>query len=226
MSVHGVRVKVVEGGEGGEGNAAIGQAGRGIKRNKAASAKGGRATLRLTVKVVADVALVGLPNAGKSTFLAAVTNAKPKIADYPFTTIIPNLGVCENGVVLCDVPGLIEGASDGVGLGHAFLRHVERCHLIVHLVDATSADIKEDYKLINNEIARYANGILADKPQVVALNKIDLLRSDEEKEAVIKELRIVMTHTRLATISARKGVGVKELETRLKAFLTKVKAAS
>ncbi|MBV5332281.1 50S ribosome-binding GTPase, partial [bacterium] len=157
---------------------------------------GERLRLKLTLKVVADVALVAVPNAGKSTLLAKVTRAKPKIADYPFTTVVPNLGVWvppyysrDNGdddgddettdsnngksLVICDVPGLIAGASEGVGLGHAFLRHVERCHVILHLLDATSASVLDEYAMINRELLNYGTGKLATMPQVVVVNKLD-----------------------------------------------------
>ena len=158
--------------------------------------------IKLTLKLVADVALVAVPNAGKSTFLAAVTRAKPKIANYPFTTVIPNLGVWippedddylsndsssslsaggSDGLVLCDVPGLIQGAAKGAGLGHAFLRHVERCHVILHLIDASSIDPLKDFEMINKELVQYGTGQLAQMPQVVVVNKLDLLedRNDD-----------------------------------------------
>ena len=195
---------------------------------------------------------------GKSTFLASVTRAKPKIANYPFTTVIPNLGVWipgssteaedeesptewikgsgKEGLVLCDVPGLIAGAADGVGLGHAFLRHVERCHVILHLIDSTSNDPIADYTMLNREIVRYGTGQLAQMPQVVVVNKIDALegRASEDweeglsvkwssREALEAQLREVMPHTRLMWMSAKEREGVEDLMTRLSAFVKKVK---
>ena len=132
--------------------------------------------------------MVAVPSAGKSTLLSKVTRAKPKIADYPFTTVVPNLGVWvpsntfdnndedENSksLIICDVPGLIAGASEGKGLGHAFLRHVERCHVILHLLDATSENVLEEYAMINRELLNYGTGKLATMPQVVVVNKLDV----------------------------------------------------
>jgi GTP-binding protein len=195
---------------------------------------------------------------GKSTFLASVTRAKPKIANYPFTTVIPNLGVWipgsspeevkknepaadwvkgsgTEGLVLCDVPGLIAGAADGVGLGHAFLRHVERCHVILHLVDATSNDPVADFEMLNREIMRYGTGQLAQMPQVAVVNKVDAFEggaaedweeglsvrwSREELEAKLRE---VMPHTRLMWMSAKEKDGVEDLMARLATFVKKVK---
>jgi len=186
---------VARGGLGGEGTAVNGN--RRLRRPRQPPQGGERKTLKLTLKIVADVALVGVPNCGKSTFLAAVTRAKPKIANYPFTTIVPNLGtwipasaVDQKGagstsagggscgaLVLCDVPGLIAGAARGVGLGHAFLRHVERCHVLLHVLDATAHDPVADYVMLNREIMRYngndSESQLAQLPQVVVVNKVD-----------------------------------------------------
>ena len=134
-------------------------------------------TIWLRLKLIADAGLVGLPNAGKSTFLAAVSNARPKIADYPFTTLVPNLGVVGidgHEFVMADIPGLIEGASEGRGLGDQFLAHVERCSVLLHLVDGTSSTITKDYRTIVGELEAYAEE-LADKPRILAMNKIDAL---------------------------------------------------
>jgi len=148
-------------------------------------------TLILRLKLIADSGLVGLPNAGKSTFLAATSNARPKIADYPFTTLHPGLGVIEvDGaeLVMADIPGLIEGASDGAGLGDRFLGHIERCAVNLHLVDGTSEDVVEDYRVIRGELDAYANG-LEKKPVIVGLNKIDALTDEEivEKRAALEQ---------------------------------------
>jgi len=141
------------------------------------------------LQLIADVGLLGLPNAGKSTFLAATSNARPKIADYPFTTLHPNLGVVgvdNTEMVIADIPGLIEGAHEGVGLGTRFLGHVERCAVLLHLVDGTAQDVVEDYKTIISELKQYGEG-LNDKPRVTVLNKIDAL-DEELREMVLREL--------------------------------------
>ena len=242
------QVLVAMGGDGGEGSG-IQAKSRGVRRARAAPTGGERRLLKLTLKIVADVAIVAVPSAGKSTLLAAVTRAKPKIANYPFTTVIPNLGVWtpalpdsanagSDGLVLCDVPGLIEGASQGRGLGHAFLRHVERCHVILHLVDATSNDPIADYEMINREIVKYGTGQLAKMPQVVVVNKVDAFDgraaedweeglqvkfSRKELEAKLKE---TMPHTRLMWMSAKEHEGVDDLMARLAAFVKKVKQSN
>ena len=137
------------------------------------------------MKLIADAGLVGLPNAGKSTFLSVVSAAKPKIADYPFTTLNPGLGVVDIGVgsrfVLADIPGLIEGAADGAGLGTRFLGHIERCKVLIHLIDGTQEDVVGAYHTIRGELTDYEAG-LANKPEILALNKIDALGEDEIAE--------------------------------------------
>ncbi|MBT3238743.1 MAG: GTPase ObgE [Rhodospirillaceae bacterium] len=138
----------------------------------------------LRLKLIADAGLLGLPNAGKSTFLAAVSRARPKVADYPFTTLHPNLGVVAvdtEEFVIADIPGLIEGAHDGAGLGHRFLGHVERCGVLLHLVDGTADDVAESYKIIREELNKYGGG-LADKNEIVALNKCDALTAEARAE--------------------------------------------
>ena len=168
------------------------------------------------MKVIADVGLVGFPNVGKSTFLSRVTNAKPKIANYHFTTLNPNLGVVDldgNGFVIADIPGLIEGASEGIGLGHEFLRHIERTKVIIHMVDGASVegrDPLEDIKAINKELEAYDPAIL-DKPQVIAANKMDVCM--EGSEEIIEKLRKEFgpKGIEVFSISAVSGQGVKEL---------------
>src|SRR5215218_9028178 len=160
--------------------------------------------------LIADAGLVGLPNAGKSTFLAAVTAAKPKIADYPFTTLHPGLGVVradEREFVLADIPGLIEGAHEGAGLGDQFLGHVERCRALLHLVDGTSEHAGRAYKLVRRELEAYGHG-LADKPEIVALSKADALDPDTLKEQTAR-LRRAAKRTPLA-LSSASGQGVRE----------------
>ncbi len=172
--------------------------------------------VQLELKVIADVGLVGFPNVGKSTFLSRVTNAKPKIANYHFTTLNPNLGVVDldgNGFVIADIPGLIEGASEGIGLGHEFLRHIERTKVIIHMVDGASVegrDPLEDIKAINKELEAYDPAIL-DKPQVIAANKMDVCM--EGSEGIIEKLRkeFEPKGIEVFSISAVSGQGVKEL---------------
>lgn len=183
----GQRVMLARGGNGGFGNLHFKSATNQAPRRANPGQDGVERTLWLRLKLIADVGLLGLPNAGKSTFLAATSNARPKIADYPFTTLHPNLGVV--GVdnvefVVADIPGLIEGASEGRGLGDLFLGHVERCAVLLHLIDGTSATIAEDYHTIITELEAYG-GDLADKPRVTVLNKIDALDDEERAEAKI-----------------------------------------
>ncbi len=235
---------VARGGRGGEGTATLKGKKKGAPRR---GPEGGeRGKVHLTLKIVADIALVGVPNAGKSTFLASVTRAKPRIADYPFTTVVPNLGTWipeatktnhgdaeaagSNGLVLCDVPGLIEGASEGVGLGHAFLRHIERCRVILHLVDATSEDPVKDYCMVNDELKHYGSGSLADKPQVVVLNKLDAAFSGDAQEAqeqkkneLATKMKQAMGHTRLLWVSAKEKDGVDDLMVRMSSYVGKMK---
>ncbi|MEW9921796.1 GTPase ObgE [Marimonas sp. MJW-29] len=181
----GQRVELARGGNGGWGNLHFKSATNQAPRRSNPGQDGVERTLWLRLKLIADVGLLGLPNAGKSTFLAATSNARPKIADYPFTTLHPNLGVV--GVdnvefVVADIPGLIEGASEGRGLGDLFLGHVERCSVLLHLVDGTSETIAEDYRVIIGELEAYG-GDLAEKPRVTVLNKIDALDEEERAEA-------------------------------------------
>lgn len=165
----------------------------------------------LRLKLIADVGLVGLPNAGKSTFLTALTRARPKIADYPFTTLHPNLGVATvdgREVLLADIPGLIEGASEGTGLGTHFLKHVERCSVLIHLIDATAEDVVESYKIIRTELEQYGHS-LGTKKEIVALNKIDAL-TPEEIEKKRKKLQKVVSNT-VFTISGVSHQGLTDL---------------
>ena len=172
--------------------------------------------LILELKVIADVGLVGFPNVGKSTFLSKVTNANPKIANYHFTTLSPNLGVVDledaNGFVIADIPGLIEGASEGVGLGHEFLRHIERTKLILHIVDAASTegrDPVEDIYAINKELEAY-NADMASRPQIIAANKIDVIYAEDDKVARIKA-EFEPKGISVYPISAATGKGIREL---------------
>ena len=189
LSTLGDRVELARGGNGGFGNLHFKTSTNQAPRRANPGQEGVDRTLWLRLKLIADAGLLGLPNAGKSTFLAATSNARPKIADYPFTTLHPNLGVV--GVdgaefVIADIPGLIEGAHEGRGIGDRFLGHVERCAVLLHLIDGTSEDVAGDYRTIISELEAYG-GHLADKPRVTVLNKIDAL-SEEERVAVRTEL--------------------------------------
>ncbi|TCM77327.1 GTPase ObgE [Rhodovulum steppense] len=186
MTELGQRVLLARGGNGGWGNLHFKTATNQAPRHANPGQEGVERTIWLRLKLIADAGLLGMPNAGKSTFLAATSNARPKIADYPFTTLHPNLGVVGiDGVefVIADIPGLIEGAHEGRGIGDRFLGHVERCAVLLHLIDGTSEDVVADYRTIINELEAYG-GHLADKPRVTALNKIDALDEDERAEKI------------------------------------------
>jgi GTP-binding protein len=173
----GDRVMLLKGGNGGFGNAHFKSATNQAPRHANPGIPGEEKIFILKLKLIADVGLIGLPNAGKSTFLARVSQARPKIADYPFTTLNPQLGVVridETDFVLADLPGLIEGAHEGVGLGDKFLGHAERCGAILHLVDGTESEIAKAYRTIRGELEAYGHG-LGDKPEIVALNKVDAI---------------------------------------------------
>ena len=204
----GQRVVLARGGNGGFGNLHFKPSTNQAPRRANPGQPGVERTLWLRLKLIADAGLLGLPNAGKSTFLAATSNARPKIADYPFTTLHPNLGVVgvDNAeFVIADIPGLIEGAHEGRGLGDMFLGHVERCAVLLHLVDGTSETVAEDYRTIIGELEAYG-GELADKPRVTALNKIDAL-SDEEREERVAELTEALGHApMLMSGVSREGV--------------------
>jgi GTP-binding protein len=176
LTAPGEELVVARGGRGGKGNSRFATSTRRAPRIAEDGGKGEERELDLELKLLADVGLAGLPNAGKSTLLAALTSARPKIADYPFTTLVPNLGVArldDRELVVADIPGLIEGASRGLGLGEEFLRHVERTRLLVHVVDASRLDPLQDIATIDTELRSYGRG-LEERPQLVALNKIDL----------------------------------------------------
>ena len=180
----GQRVTIAKGGNGGFGNAYFKSATNQSPRRANPGQPGEERIIRLRLKLIADAGIIGLPNAGKSTFLATVTAAKPKIADYPFTTLHPQLGVVrvdEREFVLADLPGLIEGAHEGVGLGDRFLGHTERCRVLLHLVDGTGEDAGADYKTVRAELEAYGQG-LTDKPEIVALSKADALTPEAIKE--------------------------------------------
>lgn len=208
----GERILLAKGGNGGFGNARFKSSTNQAPRRANPGQPGEERTIWLRLKLIADIGLVGLPNAGKSTFLAAVSAAKPKIADYPFTTLHPNLGVVRVGegqsFVLADIPGLIEGAHEGAGIGDRFLGHVERCAALLHLVDGTSDDVAGIYQTVRNELAAYSEALAA-KPEIVALNKIDAL-GDEEIAARRAALASAAGKD-VAAISGVTGAGVPRL---------------
>src|SRR5215216_1087874 len=211
MTAVGQRVLIAKGGNGGFGNAHFTTSTNRAPRRANPGQAGRERWIRLRLKLIADAGLVGLPNAGKSTFLAAVTAAKPKIADYPFTTLHPQLGVVRidnREFVLADIPGLIEHAHEGVGLGDRFLGHVERCRVLLHLVDGTGEHAGKDYKTVRHELEAYGHG-LTDKPEIVALSKIDAMTPEQLKEQVAR-LKRAARKTPLV-VSAAAHIGVPEV---------------
>ncbi|MBO0736869.1 MAG: GTPase ObgE [Alphaproteobacteria bacterium] len=207
----GQRLVFLRGGDGGFGNTHYKTSTNRAPRRADPGRPGREAWVWLRLKLIADAGLVGLPNAGKSTLLAAVSHARPKIADYPFTTLKPQLGVVrvnDREFVLADLPGLIEGASGGAGIGTRFLGHVERCAVILHLVDATLVDVARAYRTIRAELARYAHG-LAEKPEIVGLNKIDAIAPDEARAKQRELLAAVAgAGTPVLPLSGATGAGV------------------
>jgi GTP-binding protein len=204
-------IVLAEGGDGGFGNTHFKSATNRAPRRAEPGRPGVEGWLWLRLKLIADVGLVGLPNAGKSTFLAAVSRARPKIADYPFTTLHPHLGVASidyDEIVIADIPGLIEGAHSGAGLGDRFLAHVERCAVLLHLVDGTGDDVAEAYRTVRRELDAYGTGLAA-KREVVALNKCDALAADDV-EARRRHLETA-AGTPVTAISGVAGSGVDAL---------------
>ena len=210
LAVKGDRIVLARGGNGGFGNLHFTTSTNRAPRRANPGQEGIEKIIWLRLKLIADAGLIGLPNAGKSTFLAAVSAAKPKIADYPFTTIHPGLGVVKidgREFVLADIPGLIEGAHEGAGLGDRFLGHVERCRVLLHLIDATNENPAADYKTIRRELKAYGHG-LVDKPELVALSKADALPEAElttKADALRKAVR-----RKPLVLSAASGAGMKE----------------
>jgi len=215
LTAPGEELVVARGGSGGKGNARFATSTRRAPRIAEDGGKGEQREIDLELKLLADVGLAGLPNAGKSTLLAALTSARPKIADYPFTTLVPNLGVArldDRELVVADIPGLIEGASRGLGLGEEFLRHVERTRLLVHVVDAARPDPLADIATIDAELAAYGHG-LAERPRIFALNKRDLPEAAAALPALEAALR--STGREPIAISAATRAGVLDLERRI-----------
>ncbi|KHC93430.1 GTPase CgtA [Thermotoga sp. Mc24] len=219
-------VCVARGGKGGRGNAHFATSTKQAPLIAERGEKGESRWLELELKILADVGLVGYPNVGKSSLISRISNARPKIANYPFTTLIPNLGVVKYddfSFVVADIPGLIEGASEGVGLGNVFLRHVERCYLIAHVIDVSGYEREDpvrDYFVIREEMKKYSPFLL-EKPEIVVANKIDLL-GKEEREKILKRLRDA-TNREVIPVSALTGEGIDLLVSKLASIVREMK---
>ena len=225
LTVVGQRIVLLHGGDGGFGNAHYKSSTNRAPRRADAGRLGAESAVVLRLKLIADAGLVGLPNAGKSTFLAAVSKATPKIADYPFTTLHPNLGVVisdDTSFVIADIPGLIEGAHEGIGLGTRFLGHVERCRVLLHLVDGTQDDVAGAYHTVRAELEAYGGG-LVDKVEIVALNKCDSLNDEliAERRAVLAEA----SGQEPLLLSGVAGMGIEDALRRLRRAIDRDKLA-
>lgn len=213
MTTEGQRIVLLKGGRGGMGNAHFKSSVNQSPKHAQPGEEGQEMWIWLRLKLFSDAGLLGIPNAGKSTFLAAVSRARPKIADYPFTTLVPQLGVVhidEKEFVLADIPGLIEGAHLGVGLGLKFLAHVERCGVLLHLVDGTQDDVAGAYRTIRAEIEEYSE-VLAGKEEIVALNKIDAMSEEDIKAKTVALRKACGKGKKVHVISGAAGIGVPEL---------------
>jgi GTP-binding protein len=225
LATHGQRAILARGGKGGLGNLHFKSSTNRAPRQRTMGESGEQRVLRLELKVLADVGLLGMPNAGKSTLIAAVSNARPKVADYPFTTLHPHLGMVrlapEAGFVIADIPGLIEGAAEGSGLGHQFLRHLSRTRLLLHVVDAAPLDEARDpvkeVRALASELKKY-DPKLASKPRWLVLNKMDLL-GQEHEELIAEFRRRLRTKAPVYCISAATGQGCRELMWAIHRFL-------
>lgn len=202
------KVLIAKGGRGGRGNARFATAQKRAPQFCEPGEPGIERVLELELKLIADVGLLGMPNAGKSTFISVVSSAKPKIADYPFTTLVPNLGVVKKSdggsYVIADIPGLIEGASEGIGLGHEFLRHVERCRFLIHIVDLTAENPLNNYRIINKELRKHSEG-LGNLYQIIVLNKMDAIEP-ERAEEYLKEFSKESSDVYLISAITKEGI--------------------
>ncbi|HEV7856559.1 MAG TPA: GTPase ObgE [Herminiimonas sp.] len=226
LTEHGQQVLIAKGGEGGWGNIHFKSSTNRAPRQKSEGKEGERRELRLELKVLADIGLLGMPNAGKSTFISAVSNARPKIADYPFTTLHPNLGVVrvshEKSFVIADIPGLIEGASEGAGLGHQFLRHLQRTRLLLHIVDLApfdNIDPVKEAKAIVKELKKYDESLF-DKPRWLVLNKLDMVPDEERAKRVKDFIKRFGWKGRVFEISALTRDGCGELVTEIYDYIS------
>lgn len=227
LTTQGQTLKVAEGGRGGLGNHCFLSNRNRAPENAFPGEPGEARSLRLELKLLAEVGIIGLPNAGKSTLISALSAARPKIANYPFTTLVPNLGVVRkptgDGTVFADIPGLIEGAHMGIGLGHDFLRHVERTRLLLHLVDVTAEDPIADYQTIQGELDAYGRG-LSDRLQILAINKLDAVDPEsEEVQAIVAQLE-QLSGTSVFKISAAAHLGLDTLMQEVWRALDELKA--
>lgn len=208
LTEHEQTVLVAKGGRGGRGNSRFATSQKRAPQFCEPGESGIERDLELELKLIADVGLLGMPNAGKSTLISVVSSAKPKIADYPFTTLIPHLGVVKkqsgDGFVIADIPGLIEGASEGIGLGHEFLRHVERCRFLIHVVDLTHEDPVGNYNKINKELEKHSKR-LSNLYQIIALNKIDSVE-EEDRERLLKEFNEFSENVFLISAATKEGI--------------------
>ena len=226
LTTHGERICLAKGGEGGWGNIHFKSSTNRAPRQKTSGKEGERLKLKLELKVLADVGLLGMPNAGKSTFITAVSNARPKIADYPFTTLHPNLGVVrighEKSFVIADIPGLIEGASEGAGLGHRFLRHLQRTGVLLHLIDMApfdeNIDNVKDAQAIVNELKKYDENLYS-KPRWLVLNKIDMIPEEEREQKVKEFIKRYKWKGPVFQISALTGMGCDKLCQAIQTYL-------
>jgi GTP-binding protein len=220
------KVVIAKGGRGGFGNAHFLSSTRQVPAFAEKGDKGDAGKFILEIKMIADVGLVGLPNAGKSTLLSRISNARPEIADYPFTTLTPNLGVVdidkETSVLVADIPGLIEGAADGKGLGHDFLRHVERTAVIIHLIDAYQSDVAAAYTTIKEELKAYQTA-LAKRPEIIVLNKIDGLDTEIVDDLLTQLKTVVPAKAQLFAISAQSGLNLQAMLFAIKAAVKKAR---
>jgi GTP-binding protein len=229
MIAHGQRALLAQGGRGGLGNLHFKSSTNRTPRQFTKGEPGQRRTLNLELRVLADVGLLGLPNAGKSTLIRAVSNARPKVADYPFTTLHPHLGVVrvgpEQSFVIADIPGLIEGAAEGAGLGHQFLRHLSRTDLLLHLVDCmpTEGEPVRDARAIAAELRKYGDDLYR-KPRWFVLNKIDLVPADERDVLLHEFRRRLRTKAPVFAVSAATGAGCRELVSAVARFLAAQRA--
>ena len=224
LDTDGAQFVLAQGGGGGKGNIHFKTPWNQAPKTAEPGTPGEEKTVRLELKLLADVGLLGYPNVGKSTFIAAVSRARPKVADYPFTTLVPNLGVVrlsdDRTFVIADIPGLIEGASEGAGLGHQFLRHVERCRVLLHIVEATfttgpERSPKQDFDVINRELARYAPE-MAKRPQIVVLNKVDAI---DPKDVEEYRREFAEAGVELLAMSAATRAGTSEVLEKLWSFV-------
>jgi GTP-binding protein len=214
LKKQGQKIVIAQGGRRGLGNVRFKSSTNRAPRKKTEGSEGESFCIWLQLKVIADVGIIGMPNAGKSSLLSALTKAKPKIANYPFTTLNPNLGVAsysDKEITIADIPGLIEGAHEGVGLGDKFLRHIERCKSLIHLIDITNDDILENYKKVRKELAKYSSSILK-KEEIIIFNKIDIIADNEIKKKTDFFKKKVNKNIYKISVSQNKGlINIKKL---------------